>query len=524
MMNVRQLTRHKIITVLILTALFYGPVFPAQSQEETGAPEPAKEKAVLFLLEGQLAKTMTMRLQRAVDKAHETGAGTLIVEINTPGGEMLLMEQLRDMLFDAYQKENLNTVAFINHDADSAGALIAMACRKLYMVPLAHIGSATPVTINPLAPLLPLLPDLQNQGQDDMMLKIKSRARAVFRATAIETGRNSDIAEAMVDPDIELVLALVDGEEQVLNRKKLEELESRPGGSRVMEYSIISAKGELLNMTAREALDWGFIDGIPDSREEMLESFLGIEKDRLYIVEKSWSENLVDGLESIHFLLLIAGLILLYVEFQIPGFGIPGILGLSCLGILFFGKYMVGLAEFTEILMVLAGVSLLAIEIFVIPGTLVTGILGGVLIVAGMILSFQPFIVPDAPWETDLFISNLTYLGLSVLAVLTGMALMSRFLPKTSIFQRFVLASSAAPGSLHGSAGTIDDMHAGLSVEVGQLGVAQTTLRPSGKAIFNNSVIDAQTEGGYIEAGEAVLVVRVTGNNIFVRRVKEPSS
>jgi membrane-bound serine protease (ClpP class) len=516
---------NKILWIALIGILLTSLGGEAPCQEKDGEEaQVEKEKAVLYPLEGMLAQTMTMRLKRAVAMAEELGARTLILEINTPGGEMMLMEQLRNMIFDAHQKNGLNTVAYINHDADSAGALIAMACQELYMSPLAHIGSATPVATSPLQPLMPLLPGIQDNSQDDMMNKIKSRARAVFRATAIETGRNEAIAEAMVDPDVELVLALVEDEEKVLKRQDYNDLRARLGDNKVIEYSIVCAKGELLNMTAREALEWGFIDGIPETRDEMLESFLGIDKDQLFLVKPSWSEKLVDFLQSIHFLLLIAGLILLYVEFQVPGFGIPGILGLSCLGILFFGKYMVGLAEFTEILMVIFGLGFIVVEIFILPGTLIFGILGGLLVLFGLILSFQPFIVPDAPWETDLFVDNITYLGLSIIGVLIGMAILSRFLPKVSIFQRFVLDTGTAPGGLHASAGTIDDVAPELLLQPGDRGTVQTTLRPAGKVIFDGTAIDAQSEGGYIDAGEDVEIVRVTGNFVFVRKVKESST
>lgn len=478
------------------------------------------ERAVLFPLEGPLAKTMSMRFKRAIDMAESLSAKILIVEIDTPGGEITLMEQLRDIIFDAYTQHGLYTVAYINPNADSAGALLAMACRGLYMSPLAHIGSATPVAANPLAPLTPMIPGIDNESQKDMMLKIKSRARAIFRATAIETGRNSDIAEAMVDPDIELVLALVEDKEQVLMRPKLEDLKSQLGENKVMELSIVSGHGDLLNMTAREGLEWGFIDGIPETRDVLLSEFLGVDPAQLHVIERSWSESLVDFLESIHYILLIVGIILIYVEFQVPGFGIPGILGLSCLAVLFFGKYMVGLAEFTEILMILGGMGLLAVELFLIPGTLVAGILGGALILAGIILAFQPFIVPDAPWETDMLLSNLSYLSLSVIVVFVCAMGLSRILPRTFPFRRFVLQADTPIDVLHGSAGSIDDIEPGLSLAVGDRGEAQSMLRPAGKVLFESTLIDAQSEGGFIEKGEPVQVVRIVGNQVFVRKVE----
>lgn len=509
---------YKTLSAVIVLVLA-GTMLPAQQPAD---PVPPPERAVLFAIEGQLAQTMAISLNRAIRKASEVGAKTLIIEINTPGGEMVLMEQLRDMLLvDAYQRDGLKTVAFVNANADSAGALIAIACQELYMSSLGHMGSATPVAISPL-PIAPFLP--QQQGQEDMTKKIKSRARAVFRTTAYETGRNEHIAEAMVDPDIELVLALVEDEEQILPRSKLNEERSRLGDSKVIEMSIVCPKGDLLNMTAREALEWGFIEGIPETREELLREFLKIDPANLYVIKPSWSESLVTFLDHINFLLLIAGLILLYIEFHVPGFGLPGILGLSFLGIMFFGKYLVGLAEFTELLLIVGGLGLIAVEIFVIPGTFAAGIVGGLMVLGGLILSFQPFVVPDSPWQTELFLDNITYLGFSIIVVLVASALLSRFLPRTSLFKPLVLDTNTPPGSLHGTGTLIDDVDPALKLMAGDIGVAESTLRPSGKVLLKDTLIDAQSEGGFIEQGEKVEIVRVTGNFVFVKKFKDNQS
>lgn len=500
------------LIVFILTATAFLAL-PAQEK----APPPAPvAKAVVFPIQGQLSKTMPMTLKRAVKQAKARGAETLIIEIDTPGGEIMLMEQLRDLVFEAYQKDGLETVAFINPNADSAGALVSMACRQVYMSPLAHIGSATPVQVSPI----PIPEEYIPAGQEDMMNKVKSRARAIFRATAIETDRNPDIAEAMVDPDLELVLALIDGEEKVMTRQHFTETLEREGKNKVEEYSIICASGDLLNMTAREALDWGFIDGIPNTRDEFFREFLGILPENVYTVTPSWSEKLVHFIESIHFLLLIAGVILLYVEFQMPGFGLPGIIGLACLALLFFDKWLIGLAEITEILMILLGMGLLVVKIFVIPGTFVAGILGAVLILAGLVLSFQPFILPASPWESDLLQQNIVNLSGAVIIIVICSIVLSRFLPKTSVFRRLVLDTAQGPGTLHGTAGAVDDVRPGLNLSVGDRGKAQSYLRPSGKVLINDTVIDAQSEGGFIEAGEDVQIVRITGNFIFVRKSK----
>jgi membrane-bound serine protease (ClpP class) len=292
----------------------------------------------------------------------------------------------------------------------------------------------------------------------------------------------------------------------------------------LMEMSFVCAKGEVLKISADEALEWGFIDGIPETREELLKDFLRIDPANLYVIKPSWSESLVSFLDKINFLLLIVGLLLLYIEYHVPGFGIPGIAGLTCLGILFFGKYLVGLAEFTELLMIIGGLGLIAVEIFVIPGTFAAGIVGGLLVLGGLILSFQPFVVPDSPWQTELFLDNITYVGLSIIVALIASAVLSRFLPRTSLFKPLVLDTNNVPGSLHGTGTLIDDVNPELKLAPGDTGVAQSTLRPSGKVQFNDTLIDAQSEGGFIEQGEKVEIVRVTGNFVFVRKFKENQS
>jgi len=508
------------ISILLIFLYFCLHDIGTFSQERAENPNNTdEERAVLVKIQHQLNQTMLITVQRAIKAAKATKADTLIIEIDTPGGEIELMRRLRDKIVDASNKDGLNTVSFINTTADSAGALIAMACNDLYMSPLAHIGSATPVAINPLGPLAPMLP--MPQGQEDMMKKIKSSTRAIFKATAIEGGRNSDIAEAMVDPDIELVLAKVDNEIKVITRIDYHREMKRLGESKVEEIEIVCPHGNLLNMTARDAMDWGFIDGIPNSREELLTEFLDIPSENLSVIEPSWSENMVRHLESYTFILLIAGLILLYVEFQIPGFGIPGILGLSCLAILFFGKWLIGLAEFTELIMIILGMGLIAVEIFLIPGTFIAGIAGAILIGVGMLLAFQPFILPEEPWESQMLIDNITYFSGSLIVVFVLCLILSRYLPRTSIFQRLALQSSAKPGALRGTAGSVDDVKPQMVLHGGGRGVGQSTLRPSGKVLIQNTQIDAQSEGGFIEKDEEVEIIRITGNFIFVRRFKE---
>ena len=498
--------RAPLLLALLASLLFLG--FLPQEPEVA----PPGDKAVLYRLEGELTRTMLTTLQRSRKMAKEKGASFLIVEIDTPGGEMGLMEEIRDFIFETYQDDGIETVAFINSDADSAGALISMACRRMYMCPLGHIGSATPIAIAP-GPAAPIPVPLN----EDLDRKIMSRALAVFRATARETDRNEYLAQAMVDPDMEVVLARIDDDEVITTRRKLIAEQSRLGASRVKDVTVICEKGDLLNMTAQESLDLGFIDGIPTSRTDLFENFLEIDERNVDIVQPTWSEGLVDFLESIHWLLLVAGLVFIYIEFKVPGFGIPGIIGISCLAILLLGKWMTGLAEIQEILLIIIGLALVGVEIFIFPGTFVAAAIGVICVVGGMLLAFQPFLVPASPWQVDMLESNIVHMGISVLAFAVVAVILTRFLPKTPFFSRLVLDTGKSPTFLHGSAGAVDDVRRGAKVAVGAEGTVVRDLRPIGEALFDGTRLDVQSEGEYIKTGESVRVVRVTGNFIFVR-------
>jgi len=515
-----QQSAHFVKTGVLFAALLLGylAVFGGAQQEPPAEPggEAEGPKTVLYKIDGALTQTMITSLNRAWRTAKAAEAEYLIIEIDTPGGEAGLMEQLSDLVFEMYKEDNLETVAFINPAADSAGALIAISCRRLYMSPRGHIGSATPVFI----PTLPIAPPQGLDIGEDMKRKIKARALAIFRAAAKEAGRNPSIAEAMVDADIELVLARIDGEETVIRRDDFFDERSRLGPARTVELDVICPKGELLNITASEAFEYGFTDGIAESRTDLLTNILGVNEADTIVVTRTWSEALVDFLQSIHWLLLIGGLVFLYVEFKIPGFGVPGIVGISLLALLFASKYMAGLAEIPEILLIVAGLGLVAAEIFFIPGTFIAGAIGVILVVVGGLLSFQPFVVPDSPWDQDLLESNIVNMGLSILAVLGIAIMITRFLPRTSLFKHLVLDTGQSPASVHASGTAIDDVHESV-VKIGDEGKAFSELHPSGKIVIDGSQLDAQSEGEFIDKGDKVRVVRVVGNFIFVRKIED---
>ncbi|MCG8636193.1 MAG: serine protease, partial [Desulfobacterales bacterium] len=200
-----------------------------------------------------------------------------------------------------------------------------------------------------------------------------------------------------------------------------------------------------------------------------------------------------------------------------PGFGIPGIVGIICLGLVFFNQYLVGLADYTELLIFMIGFLLLGVEVFVLPGFGIAGITALVVIAAGLVLSFQNFVLPDPsmPWEARLMVKNF---GL-VLGSFIGALLVSLFMV------RFVLPGISRVVKGPYLDATLEDSHAdsteAMAVTPGETGTALTQLRPSGKIRIGTGKIDALTQGDFIEAGTAIRVTAVEQNHVIVERIKE---
>jgi membrane-bound serine protease (ClpP class) len=213
---------------------------------------------------------------------------------------------------------------------------------------------------------------------------------------------------------------------------------------------------------------------------------------------------------------MLAGFGALYLEFKTPGLSIFGALGVACLAVAFGAKYAVGLANHTELLLLLAGFALFVVEIYVLPGMLIAGILGLVLIVAALTLSLQGFTVPDPsmPWEMGSLMDNL--------ALTLGMAALALFIPLLAA--RYLLPRLSGRASVASDV-TLRDAHSAaadaLPLAAGQRGEARTGLRPSGKAAFDGVVYEVASQGGFVDPGTPVEIVHVHGRTVIVRPLPE---
>jgi len=296
-------------------------------------------------------------------------------------------------------------------------------------------------------------------------------------------------------------------------------------GDWVIEKRVLGEE-KLLTLSQDEALEYGFAERVVND-DAGLADYLGTQPESLQRLEATWSEQMVAFLTNpaVRGLLTIIMLMGLYSEMQAPGIGFAGLAALIAGGLLFGAPYLAGMAQWWEILLVVAGIALIAVEIFVIPGFGVAGISGIVLILAGLVLTFVPEDPGPGPWPSlegtwDALVTGLFTVLIAMVVSLIGMALLTRFFGSIPLFNRLVLASSQQSSgqepSQTVSAGVGGTGPAPDGVEVGDRGVARGPLRPGGRAEINGQIIDVVSDGGWIDSGAPVRVNRVRGSRVEV--------
>ncbi len=398
-------------------------------------------------------------IERVIEEAEAANASAIVLEINTFGGRVDAATQIKDLLLNT----NLQTIAFINKRAISAGALITLSCRKIGMVAGSSIGAATVV----------------DQSGEKASEKAISYFRAEMGATAERNGRNRLIAEGMVDEDVE-----VEG---------------------------LSPKGKLITLTAEDALKWEMADYIVPGLNALLDS-LGLADEKVVYTEITWAEDVVRFLTGpiVSSMLISLGLLGLFFEIKSPGWGLPGTLGLICLALFFGSHYIINLASVIEIVLFIVGVGLLLVEIFVIPGFGLAGVGGIACIIAGIYLSLVGAL-EHVTWQD---LGGAAYrLGLALLVTILGAIALARFGPRTGIWRKISL-----PDEQKRDEGYV----AGKNYRsyLGKTGIALTPLRPAGTGQFGEERLDVVTEGEFIEQNRPIKIVRVEGYRLVVREIK----
>lgn len=458
-----------IIAALLLTSLF--ALQPVAGQEVTDADQDAfphlafdtaPEGPVFIIpISGMIDNPLARYVERALADASEKGAGLIIFDVDTFGGLLDAADEIRKSLLDV----DVPTVAFIDKNAASAGALISYAADRIVMVPGASIGAATVV---------------EGVGGEAAPDKYQSYMRSLMRATAEANGRNPRIAEAMVDETLE-----VEG---------------------------VSEAGQVLTLSTGEAVKWRVADAEMASIDELL-AFYGLERAERVEHELSSTESLLrffasPVVQSILMLMMLGGL---YFELQSPGVGFPGMIALFGAAVFFGPHYLLGLVESWEILLFVIGIILLLLEIFVIPGFGIAGISGLAAVLVALGVSLIGNIGFSFPSGSDISSAVLTLASTMVMLIIVLVSA-GRWLPKSNRFGQLVLTPTLSRETGHTSA----DSHTEL---IGRKGTALTALRPSGTVQIGDDRIDVVTSGEYIDKGEAIEIVDVHGSRVRVRSV-----
>ena len=433
---------------------------------------------VVIPLKGEVSPSLALFIRRAQKMAESEGATAIILEMDTYGGQLESAEEITSILNHA----TIPTYTFINSNAGSAGSLIALATRHIYMAPVSAIGAA--------APILSTGQDLPPTEKE----KTISYWSALIRGTSLRNDHNPDIGEAFMDKEKEVKI-----------------------GDRVLH-----PKGTLLTMNAQEATEKingkpVLAAGIADSIEDLVKQ-AGLKGDVVQF-EPSGFEQLAFWLTALAPLLLLGGILGAYIEFKVPGFGLPGILSVICFALFFLGHYFAGLAGWEVVALFVLGIILVLVEVlFFAHSTIVFGVVGALMVFSSLLWAMIDRYPGQKFFPTgEMLKMPLLNLLLAFIAAAALIAILARYLPKTNIYRRIALSATNPPGP--SLAGAPRHFATSLALSPGMLGRSLTILRPSGKAEFENHVVDVVTEGEFISPETPVTIVSTDGMRVVVKGV-----
>ncbi|MEG0260768.1 MAG: nodulation protein NfeD [Lysinibacillus sp.] len=395
----------------------------------------------------EVEKGLHAFLARAFKEAEENYAEAIILEIHTPGGLVNAAGDIAKLM----DETSIRTIAYINKDAHSAGAFLALHADEIYMAPNGTIGAAAVI----------------DSTGNAANMKANSAWLAQMKAAAETSGRDSLYALSMADKNIQIP-------------------ELRAGD------------GDVLTLSASEALEVGYSEGTVSNFAELLK-VADLKGSDIVPIEPTFTEEIARFITHpivIPILLSLASLGLV-MELYSPGFGVPGLMGLSALGLFFFGHLVAGLAGYETLLLFIVGLALLVAEFF-IPGGII-GIIGGILIIISLFMAGNSVV----GMAISIFIA--------LIVALIGMVIMMKFFGKRlMVFNNLVLKDATTTEK-----GYVSNVN--RTELLGQVGKTITPLRPAGTAQFANERVDVVTEGGYIDAAKHVVVIKAEGSRIVVR-------
>lgn len=451
----------------------------------------------------------------------------ILLELDTPGGELFATEQIAAALVDM-DTFGIPVVAYINNWAISAGAMLAYSCRFIAISKDASMGAAEPIMIN-------------DAGQVEAVSeKVNSAVRADYANRAQFFDRNPLLAEGMVDKDIILVWRLghimkLDSDSQIISTG------SSPD-------RIIKAKGKLLTLNAQQLIEYGVADFMlppvklepisadeqaigswPASKSALFQNsyFKRIPEASFISYKEDWKTEFFAWLalpivsSLLFFGLIIGG----YIEFHTPGFGLAGTVAVICLLLILLSSFALQAASYLEWIMLVVGVVLILIEIFILPGFGLPGVVGALLTFVALFLMVLPSLSSfQFTFDSDklnaagqLFFHRIGWLSATLLAAAISIYLLAKYLlPNFSRFSRLVSAHEQESSKGYVAGYSLDELP-----PIGSKGITVSPLRPSGKVLIQGTIYDAMSAGGFINHHESISIIYYEGSRMVVAVTQE---
>ena len=511
---------------LFALLLFAYPLFAQDATTESSPDSPAPDStggrkferiAIVHLRDAREAIDDSLRdsVLRRMEEARQWGADLIIFDIQSYGGYVPASLETGDKIFNL--PDTIHTIAYVEERAISGAALIALACREIVMSRAGQIGDAQAILIGP-------------GGFQKGPEKIQAPVAAAFRKYARGNGYPVPVAEAMVREELEIVRyrKAVDpddpskGTEWVYYRDDREPPAAERSSMGLTDREIVVPEGELAIFGAHEAMDYDICSRIEPVLESLLERVRAPGAVEMKL-QWTWAERTSRWLIGMRGFLFFLGIGALYFALKTPGTGIPEVLALIAWGLYFGAAAVADFAGSLEIILFFAGVVLIIVEIFLLPGFGVPGIVGFVLLLTSVAMAAVPEAGSGAGSPgldtSDYLIGVAGDFLLGTFASGVAIFFLAKHIHTLPLFRRLALEGNPAAGTLLGSA--LAPTAEGERAAVGQEGVADTGLRPAGRATIEGRRRDVVTEGAFIDQGARVRIVQIDGNRIVVRRIED---
>jgi membrane-bound serine protease (ClpP class) len=463
---------------------------PLKALQQNLAPEEGW-KPVRVDLHGPVHRQAVNWILRSLEDHQRRGdCNLLVLHINSGGGDLEQSRRLAEYLTGI--SKTIRTIAFVDQQARSDAALIALACDELVMHPEAMLGGP---------------------GEAHLDRKELSAIQAALPEIFAARGRDWSLPLALMDPDVEVhrFRHPVSGEVRYLSAEELQgqagmENWQRDGQPLELGHGVSGSRAEELELVRATA-----------ENIEELKTHYRLEGE-LRQVKPNWALGLIEWLADprIAGVLLFVGWFALMFEMSTPGVSAPGFIAVVCFLLYFWSQFLHGTAGWLEILLFVGGLACLCVEIFLLPGMGIFGLGGAAMVIISIVLASQTFVLPTNAYQLRQFPISLLMVAAGMAGGVASIYVIRRFLPDTPYFNRMLLSpplpEERAALSRREALATWDHL-------LHKRGVTTTPLVPAGKVQFGDELVDCISNGELVAKGTPVIVEEVIGSRVVVRKV-----